>query len=166
MRPKARETTQHGGPSGWLDWRRVTYPGEICVVMGGPCAFSDGLYCLSWYLAAQLWAFGKFSDCCWNSIVLNVHKTPCWIVSLRPSASVFLSYNICGWFVNGVEFEILLVLIVFHCMLCAIVQCTMHIHYCASNIKKKNTNWIEARIWMELSTDCRVYFYWAAPSSE
>ncbi len=104
----------------WPSWMRFVFCGRSM-----PPSLTDCMYCLSWPVAAQLWAFGKFSGCCWNSIVLNVHKTPCWVVSLRPSASVFLSYNICGWFVNGVEFEILLVLIVFHCMLCAIA-CTMH----------------------------------------
>jgi hypothetical protein len=74
VRPMARWMTQHGGLLGLLE--ESFSPGWNLCCDGRSMPLPDGPYRLPYSGAAQLWASGKSSCCCWCSSILNVHKTP------------------------------------------------------------------------------------------
>ncbi len=74
MRPKARE--RPNTEDRLAGWRRVTQPGEICVVVGGPCRIPLRTVPLAWsieLLSCELLA-NPAADT--DVLVLKVHKTP------------------------------------------------------------------------------------------
>jgi hypothetical protein len=74
--------TQDGGPA-WLtggEWpSRVWF---FVVIVMDP-AIPDGPYRMHWFVAAQLWAFGKYPAAVADVLVPNVHKTPSWALSRK-----------------------------------------------------------------------------------
>ncbi len=69
--------TQHGGPPGWLEESDPAGCGLFCDGMEWKAhpATPDGPYRLPWFVAAQLWAFGKYPAAVADVLVPNVHKT-------------------------------------------------------------------------------------------
>jgi hypothetical protein len=64
VKPKARQMTQHGGTSDWLEESDPSGSYLCCEGRSMPPSLTDSTYRLPWSGAAQLRAPGKSSCCC------------------------------------------------------------------------------------------------------